>query len=88
MESLRKQLADVTRENAELVLGGMTLSEVQRKAFDAMTTTADRKALVESFRVVSEGQKPKSGEQNAPARESNKPTAVPTDGAKFAEFIR
>jgi hypothetical protein len=88
MESLRKQLADALRENAELVLGGMALSDVQRKAFDAMTTTADRKALVESFRVVSEGQKPKSGEQNAATRESSKPTAVPTDGAKFAEFIR
>jgi hypothetical protein len=88
MESIRKQLADALKENAELVLGGMTLTEVQRKAFDAMTTTADRKALVESFRVVSEGQKPKSGEQNPPTRESSKPTAVPTDGAKFAEFIR
>ncbi len=92
MESLRKQLADVLKENADLklntLIGDTKLTDVQRKAVGLLSDEADRKALVESFRAKATGQPPKSGEQNAPTRESGKATAVPTDGAKFAEFIR
>lgn len=85
-ESLKKQLADALRENAELILGDLKLSDVQRKAFDAMPTAADRKALVESFKSAAKSG-PKSGEQNA-QRKHTESTSVPSDGKAFAEFIR
>lgn len=88
MESLRQQVDNLTKENAELILGDTKLSDVQRKAFDAMKTAADRKALVESFKQVKPaGQTPISGEQNQP-KTVTESTTVPTEGAKFAEFIR
>lgn len=91
MESVRKQLADVLKENAELklntLIGDTKLTDVQRKAVGLLTDEADRKALVESFKQIKQGQQPKSGEQNGQKKHTES-TAVPTDGAKFAEFIR
>lgn len=91
-ESLKKQLADALKEAADLklaaLIGDTQLSPVQRKAVESLTDEADRKALVESFKQIKPaGQQPKSGEQNGPKKHTESVT-VPTDGAKFAEFIR
>lgn len=91
MESVRKQLADALRENAELklstLIGDTKLTDVQRKAVGLLSTEEDRKALVESFKKLSQGQPPKSGEQNAQRRttESVSEPTVPMDGKTFAE---
>lgn len=92
MESLKATLADAIRENAELklntLIGDTKLTDVQRKAVGLLSDEADRKALVESFKQVKPaGQQPKSGEQNGQKKHTES-TTVPTDGAKFAEFIR
>lgn len=91
MESLKATLADAIRENAELklntLIGDTKLTDVQRKAVGLLSDEADRKALVESFRQIKQSQAPKSGEQNGQKKHTES-TAVPTDGAKFAEFIR
>ena len=92
MESLKTKLADVLKENAELklstLIGDTKLTDVQRKAVGLLSDEADRKALVESFKQVKPaGQQPKSGEQNGQKKHTES-TTVPTDGAKFAEFIR
>lgn len=90
MESLRKQLANALKESADLklaaLIGDTKLSDVQRKAVGLLTDEADRKALVESFKAVSQSQKPKAGEQN-PAKKVTESAAVPTDGKAFAKFI-
>lgn len=93
MEGVKKQLADAIKENAALklaaLIGDAPLSDVQRKAVAALDNDADRKALVESFKATAAGQKPKSGEQNAPKQtKTTESAAVPTDGKAFAEFIR
>jgi hypothetical protein len=90
-ESVRKQLADVLRENQQLklaaLIGDTPLTAVQRKAVESLADEADRKALVESFRPKPTG--PKSGEQNHPSRNTKTTeSAIPTDGKAFAEFIR
>lgn len=94
MESLKKQLADVLKENAGLklaaLIGDAPLTDVQRKAVAALTDDADRKALVESFKQIKPASGPKSGEQNPlnPREKKHTESAVPTDGKAFAEFIR
>ena len=91
MESLRKQLDTVLKENAELklntLIGDTPLSPVQRKAVGLLTEEADRKALIESLKAAGKTSGPKSGEQNT-QRKLTESASVPTDGAKFAEFIR
>lgn len=89
-ESVRKQLADVLKENASLkltaLIGDTALTAVQRKAVEALTDDGDRKALVESFRVAIQGQKPKSGEQNSV--KTTQTGSIPTDGKAFAESLK
>ena len=93
VESVRKQLADVLKENAALKLaalvGDAPLTEVQRKAVAALDDESDRKALIESFRVAVKSQQPKSGEQNAPKQQQQTTTgSIPTDGKAFAESLK
>jgi FtsZ-binding cell division protein ZapB len=66
------------------LIGDAKLSDVQRKAVGLLSDEADRKALVESFKQSAQGERPKSGEQNAAKTES----AVPTDGKAFAESLK
>lgn len=91
MESVRKQLADVVKENANLklekLIGDLVLTPVQRKAVESLTDEADRKALVESFRHVRTAQKPVSGEQNKYTVKEAKAGGIPTDGRAFAELV-
>lgn len=92
MESLKKQLANVIKENAELrlaaLIGDTKLTDVQRKAVAALTDESDRKALVESFRSVAKGQQPKSGEQNAVKTKQQPTGSIPTEGKAFAESLK
>jgi hypothetical protein len=91
MESVRKQLAGVLKENATLklekLIGDTVLTPVQRKAVEALADEVDRKALVESFRHVRTAQKPVSGEQNKYTVKEGKAGGIPTDGKAFAELV-
>lgn len=92
MESVRKQLADVVKENATLklekLIGDTVLTPVQRKAVESLTDEADRKALVESFKQIKPtGQTPVSGEQNKFTVKEGKTGSIPTDGKAFAELV-
>lgn len=91
VESLKKQLADVLKENAELklaaLIGDAPLTEVQRKAVAALDNDADRKALVESFKQ-SKSSGPKSGEQNWQRTKPATTGSIPTDGKAFAESLK
>lgn len=91
-ESIKKQLADVLKENAKLrldtLIGDTQLTPVQRKAVGLLDSEADRKALVESFKAAAAGQKPKSGEQNRTKQVTEQAGSIPTDGKAFAESLK
>lgn len=96
MESVRKQLADVLKENHTLKLdklfaeAAVTPTETERKAVGLLTDEADRKALIESLKRGKQGQTPKSGEQNhqKQATQTSTGSSIPTDGKAFAESLK
>ena len=97
-EQITSLTTKVTEQNAKLAEAavaalfteaGVVPSDVQRKAVSALADPADRKALVESFKLALAGEKPVSGEKGGQSQKQAKESSpVPTDGKAFAEFIR
>lgn len=81
-----KEAAEVAAVASLFTEAGVVPTDVQRKAVSAMTDPADRKALVESFKLALQGEKPKSQERQDGA--AKKESVVPKDGKAFAEFIK
>lgn len=91
MESLKKQLDTLTKENAALKVGqlfreaGVNPTDVLTEAALALPDEAKRKALIESFRKPA-GEKPVSQERKATTATTT--ITIPTEGKAFAESLR